>query len=263
MLVGAFALGAACVPLVGCGAATSSAASAASAGAVARETATYTFVRDASRTRRGERNVSHLEGTVVIEVPEHADGERAISVERARYTQSDYVVREIDPAAGASPVELTQGTDEAGGSARLSDDARLALGGELADALEIVPVGSCGLSRVDDDAPTAVIGFPRDSGVPREWPARCARSSGLAAGTVHLACEVPLDRALSVSAEARADGVSAELRGRMHLEAELDVASGLCLRAEHHLEIDVVEHLGAYEEHEGAVLDVQTTLTRR
>ncbi len=221
---------------------------------------TYTFEREQLRLRRSERNASRLAGTITIPVPD-GPGSRAVTLERARYAQGDFVVREIDPAAGDRPLSFTQVLD-ASGAAPLSSDTRSVLGDELAQAMELIPVGSCGVTDLEHD-PRMILGFAENSGLPRDYPAQCTRAAAARVGVVMLHCEASLDRELEVSSEARAQGVTASLRGRLTLDGELDVATGLCLVASHHLSLDVINRLGAYEEHDAAELDLRTRLEPR
>jgi hypothetical protein len=220
----------------------------------------YTFERGQLRLRRSERNASAMAGTITIPIPD-GPGSRAVTLERARYTQGDYVVREIDPAAGDQPLSFTQVLDESG-AAPLSTETRSLLGDELAQAMELIPVGSCGVMGLEHD-PRMILGFAENSGLPRAYSARCTRAAAARVGVVMLHCEASLDRELEVSSEARAQGVTASMRGRLTLDGELDVATGLCLVASHHLSLDVINRLGAYEEHDAAELDLRTTLEPR
>lgn len=220
----------------------------------------YGFEREQLRLRRSERNASTLAGTITIPIPD-GPGSRAVTLERARYTQGDFVVREIDPAAGDQPLSFTQVLD-ASGAAPLSTDTRSVLGDELAQAMELIPVGSCGVTGLEHD-PQMFLGFAENSGLPRAYSARCTRAAAARVGVVMLHCEASLDRELEVSSEARARGMTASLRGRLTLDGELDVATGLCLVASHHLSLDVINRLGAYEEHDAAELDLRTSLEPR
>lgn len=229
-------------------------------GASRRDERAYGFEREQLRLRRSERNASTLAGTITIPIPE-GPGSRAVTLERARYTQGDFVVREIDPAAGDQPLSFTQVLD-ASGAAPLSTETRSVLGDELAQAMELIPVGSCGVMGLERD-PQMILGFVENSGLPRAYSARCTRAAAARVGVVMLHCEASLDRELEVSSEARARGMTASLRGRLTLDGELDVATGLCLVASHHLSLDVINRLGAYEEHDAAELDLRTTLEPR
>ena len=232
----------------------------AGAGPSRREERVYTFEREQLRLRRSERNASTLSGAITIPVPD-GPGSRAVTLERARYAQGDFVVREIEPAAGDQPLSFTQVVD-ASGAAPLEAATRSLLGDELAQALELVPMGSCGVAHLDDSS-QLILGFPDDSGLPRAYAAECTRAATAHTGVVALHCEGSLDRDLEVSSEARAQGVTASLRGRVVLDGELEVATGLCLTAVHHLSLDVISRLGAYEEHDAAELQIRTTLAPR
>ncbi len=221
---------------------------------------TYAFERQFVRLRRTERNETRVRGTVRLGVPDAA-GPHALRVTSARYTQGDVVVRELDPALGGEAVALVQEMDEHGGAASLGPDAEMLLGSEITQVLELVPIGTCGLASVQADETTIVLGFEAGQGVPREFPARCTRTAMAGAGRTALACEASLDRPLEVSNEARSQGITASLEGRVRVDATLEVATGLCTTAVHHLEMTVVERMGAYEERETAILDVNTELT--
>lgn len=224
-----------------------------------RTTRAYTFERELVRLRRDERNVTVVRGTLGVDVPDAA-GPHAVRVESARYTQGDVVVRELDPALGGEPVELVQEMDGRGGAASLGADVEMLLGSEIVQVLEIIPIGSCGVAPLDSESTTFVIGFEGDQGIPREFPARCTRAAMAGVGHTALSCEASLDRPLEVSNEARSQGITASLEGRATLDATLDVATGLCTSAIHHLELSVVERMGAYEEREAVTIDVRTTL---
>jgi hypothetical protein len=267
--VGLLGVGILCVGTSACGAAgpsvahsgvSNAAVGSAGADTSRRDERAYTFEREQLRLRRSERNASTLSGTITIPVPD-GPGSRAVTLERARYAQGDHVVREIDPAAGDRPLSLTQVLD-ASGAARLEAATRSLLGDELAQALELVPMGSCGVAHLDD-GPQLILGFPDDSGLPRAYAGECTRAATARTGVVALHCEASLDRDLEVSSEARAQGVTASLRGRVTLDGELEVATGLCLTAVHHLSLDVISRLGAYEEHDAAELDLRTSLAPR
>lgn len=221
---------------------------------------TYAFERELVRVRRTERNVTTVRGIVRLGVPA-ALGPHALHVTSARYTQGEVVVRELDPALGGEAVDLVQTLDGRGGADALDESAELLLGSEATRVLEIVPIGTCGIASVSADETTLVLGFDRDQGVPREFDARCTRAAMATPGRVALHCEATLDRALEVADAARAQGITAALEGRATVDATLDVATGLCTSAVHHLEMTVVERMGAYEEREAAVLDVRTELT--
>jgi hypothetical protein len=220
---------------------------------------TYTFERELVRLRRDERNVTVVRGTLGVDVPDAA-GPHAIRVLSARYTQGNVVVRELDPALGGEPVDLVQEMDGRGGAASLGADVEMLLGSEITQVLDLIPIGSCGIAPLDGESATFVLGFEGDQGVPREFPARCTRRAMAGVGHSALSCEASLDRSLEVSNEARSQGITASLEGRATLDATLDVATGLCTSATHHVELTVVERMGAYEERETVTIDVRTTL---
>jgi hypothetical protein len=247
---------------IGCGGAQTHQASAASASgepdAVGMR-GPYSFSREVMRTRRDERNRSELRGELRL-AGGGADAQLLITLVQARYTQGDTVVREIDPAAGATPLRFAQALAPDGGASAIDADTALTLGSELTQALELFPIGSTGLSRIPDHEGDVelVVGWPRTSGLPRSVAVHCVTTRTMSARAVR--CEGTLDRDLEVSSEARSQGITAAMRGRVSLEALLDANSSLARGCRHHLELDVIERLGPYEEHEAAVVDIVTEL---
>ncbi len=219
---------------------------------------TYAFVRRVVRTRRSERNVSEVSGELRVE----ARGRHRLTILRARQLQADHVLREIDPSAGGVAVSAEQRL--AGPRAELLDaDVAFALGTELSQALTLLPVGGTGLALPieNDGAATLSIGWPPDSGLPPSVSVRCTSASEPEApASRRVRCEGPLDRSLEVSDEARADGVSAELRGTVAHDATLDPETGIGRRVELRIVMDVVERMGPYEEHEAAELVLTSEL---
>ncbi len=228
--------------------------------------ASYGFRREMVRTRRGERNVTTLEGELRAS---EADGgwQLALSVARARHTQSDYPIQDFPAETGAPPISIVARVDARG--ARLgesvSDDLRLALGSEIVQALVLAPIGTSGLALPPRDGLTsAMLGLPPDSVIPSEVAVRCVAQTvdGVSAWT-RLRCEAPLDRELEASPEARAQGIRSFLRGSVVIEASVERASGLARRSEVHLAFDVISTLGAYEEHDAVELVLRTEVDPR
>lgn len=201
-----------------------------------------------------------MRGVVRVGVPDGGASSRALRVIASRYTQGEVVVRALDPALGGEPVSLTQRLDAHGGSLSLGGDATLLLGSEITQALELVPIGGCGVSDPTAERTTLVLGFTADSGVPREFDARCTRDPMDEPHRARLRCEATLDRPLEVANEARSQGITAVLEGRASLEATLDLETGLCPSATHHLEMTIVERMGSYEERESAIVELRTVL---
>jgi len=181
-------------------------------------------------------------------------GRHRLTIARARQLQADHVLREIDASAGGVEVVVEQRV--AGPRAEpLEADAAFALGSELSQALTLLPIGGTGLVLpiANDGTATLSIGWPPESGLPQSVSVRCTTAAVPdAPASQRVRCEGPLDRALEVSAEARADGVSAELRGTIALEATLDRETAVARRVELHIAMDVLQRMGPYEEHDAA-----------
>jgi len=222
---------------------------------------TYAFTRQLLRTRRDERNVSELAGELRVVAP----GQHQLTITRARQLQADDGIRAIDPGSGGVTGSVGQRVGVAGTRAEpLDSDAVFALGTELSQALTLLPIGGTGLVLPieNDGAAMIQVGWSRESGLPQEFQVRCTRAEVPDVPTQQrVRCEGPLDRALEVSEEARAQGVSADLRGTIALDATLDRDTGMGRHVELHIVMDVIERMGPYEEHEAAEVVLRSELS--